>query len=346
MGSRTLSIAFLLLWLHSAAQSLPDRNWHARIPMELNIGANLADLDGEGFGQVLGSVIVLQSGVSLTRKENWGLSILGGGLLDSYTYSKEDVSYTVGLLSSRTEARIFKLLPLSEVHESHLKFSIGYGWVFYADDEERELEPTFRAISNSFDRTTAQIIPEFGVSKRFGPHRVDLAIRYQASIQASGPALRTELSGTDGSFSTATASGDFLGLSIRYHHGFPERQLIPLRPPNPGTMERQLDEVFIGSTHKRSVKLILWDNAETDGDSLDIALNGQFIHTDIALSKEKVRLKIPLTPGPNELVIIAKNEGRVSPNTASCLLKTGKRRERLLLSTSLEENDVLRIVRD
>jgi hypothetical protein len=51
-------------------------------------------------------------------------------------------------------------------------------------------------------------------------------------------------------------------------------------------------------------------------------------------------------PGENVLLVVAHNEGRVPPNTMSTWVRAGKGRKQLLFTTSMQRNQVLRIVRE
>jgi hypothetical protein len=72
-------------------------------------------------------------------------------------------------------------------------------------------------------------------------------------------------------------------------------------------------------------------------------VNDEYVLTKHLLSKEPILLKLRLRKGPNSVVIIAHNEGDVSPNTMACELVTGRIRKSLTLSSSLKSNVALDI---
>ena len=90
----------------------------------------------------------------------------------------------------------------------------------------------------------------------------------------------------------------------------------------------------------------LWDNAEYDGDTLSVFLNGRPVLVGHELTRKRHRLRIDLRPGENHLLVVAHNEGRVPPNTASVVVATGRGRAQLLVSTSLRRNQVVRVLRE
>jgi len=64
------------------------------------------------------------------------------------------------------------------------------------------------------------------------------------------------------------------------------------------------------------------------------------------LTHRKHRLKLDLWPGNNTVRVVAHNEGRVPPNTASCRVKLGQGRKELLIRTSEVADQVMVVVRE
>ena len=92
------------------------------------------------------------------------------------------------------------------------------------------------------------------------------------------------------------------------------------------------------STRRDHITLDLWDNAEYDGDTISVLLNGKSVLVGHELTRRKKRVTVPIAQGNNTLLIVAHNEGRVPPNTSSCIVKRGKGREQLLIRTSQAAN--------
>ncbi len=344
---RAVLLAFLLMQLSVDAQELPERNWHFRIPMGLTIGVNAARLEnstGPGFTQRPGSLLALNAGVSLTRKERWGVAVEGGLMLDNYGYGSEGSFYSVSLLTGRVEARATYMIPFSTEHGTHLYGALGHGFSFFTTDSLRGGEGSIEALSYSPQRTTAFLAPEVGIGKGMGRHRLDLALRYQLHLEA-GPSITTELR-TPSSSSVATASGDHLALIVRFHLGVNEQEVAAKPLPSIAYQERDNDTVTTVTASRPIITLVLWDNAEQDGDTLSLLVNGRPVVVGLGLTHGKRKVKVRLRPGANTITIIAHNEGRVPPNTASCIIRTGKGRQQVLLKTSMKENDVIRVTRE
>jgi hypothetical protein len=179
--------------------------------------------------------------------------------------------------------------------------------------------------------------------KQEGRHRVEWGLRYVAHIQRQ-VAFSTRLSaGADTTFATATH--DHLALVIRFHLGLKRPALtVPPAPPV-AYAGRVADTLTTIQATKSRITLWLWDNAEYDGDTISVFVNGRPVLVGHALTHGRYKLKVDVVPGENALLMVAHNEGRVPPNTASALVRAGKGRQRLLFTTSLQKSQVLCIVR-
>ena len=72
-----------------------------------------------------------------------------------------------------------------------------------------------------------------------------------------------------------------------------------------------------------TVKLIVWDNGQVDGDKISITLNGINILNDYTLTAEAKVMEVPLSGNAiDTLKIIALNVGTIAPNTAAIKIET------------------------
>lgn len=351
MSATTMRILLFLLVLlpMSLWAQLPDRNWHFRVPLSATVGVNFAhlyNLSGLEFQQSIGPVISLNTGLTITRRENWGIGLEGGYQADNYSYTNTDASYSVTLLSWRAEGRFFKLLPLSERHHMDWSFGLGIGNNFYSGDSIQTVEGSLRAVSKSSDHYLPFIAPEVGLSKRIGRHRAEVLLKYQLNL--GEPYAITTTLRTSGSRAMAQGTGNYVGVAIRFEYGFKKKEPKPLPMPMPELefAGRATDDVATFHTKRTRISLLFWDNAEVDGDTISVFLNDRPVYVGMALTKQKKKVRIDLLPGENAITIVAHNEGRVPPNTASCVVRNGLKRTPLLLKTSLKENDLLRVLRE
>ncbi len=96
-----------------------------------------------------------------------------------------------------------------------------------------------------------------------------------------------------------------------------------------------------------SIELRFYDNAEVDGDSIAIFLNGKMLYEHIRLSDKPytVNLAVSSLDSANELVMVAENLGSIPPNTSLMVAQVdGVRYEERLESTE-QSSAVIRFVR-
>ena len=88
------------------------------------------------------------------------------------------------------------------------------------------------------------------------------------------------------------------------------------------------------------IELAMWDDgAEIDGDSIMVFFNGEWIATDVGLTKEKQTITLTLNPkGKNYLIIYAINEGIHSPNTCAISFFNGTKDVRFRIHSKINEN--------
>ncbi len=85
-----------------------------------------------------------------------------------------------------------------------------------------------------------------------------------------------------------------------------------------------------------SVELRFYDNAEIDGDSISLFLNGKLILSNIRLTGNAYIIKLPVAElnDMNELIMVAENLGAIPPNTSYMVaIVNGKRYDAYLSST-------------
>jgi hypothetical protein len=96
---------------------------------------------------------------------------------------------------------------------------------------------------------------------------------------------------------------------------------------------------------ERRILLRFWDDSEEDGDVISILLNGEPILVAEELTRKRKKIRADLERGENILLIVAENEGRIPPNTARVQVSTGAGWKNLLVKTSLQMNQAVRIER-
>jgi len=115
-------------------------------------------------------------------------------------------------------------------------------------------------------------------------------------------------------------------------------ELLPLL-----NVDQRKDVVHrILETESTEATLELYDNGMIDDDTVSLYFNGQLLIDRQKVAATPLRLTVKLEEErENRFVIFAHNEGRLPPNTALLVIKTGADRHELTLKSTLTENAVV-----
>ncbi|PWT77697.1 MAG: hypothetical protein C5B59_03330 [Bacteroidetes bacterium] len=96
-----------------------------------------------------------------------------------------------------------------------------------------------------------------------------------------------------------------------------------------------------------SLRLSFYDNAEIDGDSISVFLNGELIMTHQELTERAINVYIKLDSLKdfNEVSMFAENLGKYPPNTAVMVVSDGERRYEVFMSSDLKGSATVRFKR-
>lgn len=96
-----------------------------------------------------------------------------------------------------------------------------------------------------------------------------------------------------------------------------------------------------------TVQVGIYDNGEIDGDIISIFYNQKLVLYSQKLTHKSIRIKLPVDSllKYNEISMFAENLGLIPPNTALMIIDDGKNRYELRLSSSLEKNATVRLIR-
>lgn len=95
------------------------------------------------------------------------------------------------------------------------------------------------------------------------------------------------------------------------------------------------------------VELLFYDNAQVDGDSIALYLNGRMIFEHIRLTDKAYTIKINASElqDDNELVMVAENLGSIPPNTSFMVAIVGKKRYEARLYANENSSALIRLVK-
>ncbi len=94
-----------------------------------------------------------------------------------------------------------------------------------------------------------------------------------------------------------------------------------------------------------SVRLSFYDNAEVDGDSISVFLNGKLVIAHQELTERAFNLYVQLDSNLeiNEVSMFAENLGKYPPNTALMVISDGDKRYETFLSSDFKGNATIRL---
>jgi hypothetical protein len=116
--------------------------------------------------------------------------------------------------------------------------------------------------------------------------------------------------------------------------------VLPVAKPEPTIEEKFRSREKLVNTEitveGEFIELRFYDNAQVDGDSISLFLNGKLLQQHIRLTEKAYTVRIPITDleATNELTMVAENLGSIPPNTSYMVAESGgKRFEAKLAST-------------
>jgi hypothetical protein len=97
-----------------------------------------------------------------------------------------------------------------------------------------------------------------------------------------------------------------------------------------------------------SIELHFYDNAEVDGDSISVFLNGVLLYTHIRLGSKAYSIKMATAQllASNDLVMVAENLGSIPPNTAYMEAWSGGRRYTARLESTEQNSAMIRLKKE
>jgi hypothetical protein len=110
--------------------------------------------------------------------------------------------------------------------------------------------------------------------------------------------------------------------------------------------ESAFKEIPEVSVDTGSIRLDFYDNAEIDGDSITVRVDGKVVLTHQRLTAKALTtyVRIDLANTFHEVEMIAENLGSIPPNTAILIITAGEQQHKLLLSSTETKSARLRFV--
>lgn len=98
-------------------------------------------------------------------------------------------------------------------------------------------------------------------------------------------------------------------------------------------------------TEADSIRLVLYDNGEIDGDTVTVFYNGAIIYNTVPLGVKPLEITLAVNKSNvvNTIELMANNLGSIPPNTALLLIFAGKERHELRVSSDYSTNAQINI---
>jgi hypothetical protein len=222
-----------------------------------------------------------------------------------------------------------------------------FGWVHYGPDELREVNDEYTAVTNSYGPNTRFLSPELGITRIEKRTTVSILLTYQY-LYRNDPTINTVITDQTGRYE-ANGKGDYLGIRCRLAFEIggapkPKKLFVPAPTEVADFKSRKEEVVKTIQTKQKYISLVVMDSGEIDNDSISVAVNGNYVVTNHRLTRDKIRIRVPLQPGKNSIVFYAHNEGDVPPNTARCFVRKGFGKIEFPVGTDLDKNAVIEVL--
>lgn len=338
-----LSIAFISL------TSIAQNKWRAYVPIGIDVGTHYPSVDADSASKWtsgLANSIHLKSGIGFIYNNRLGLFSEGGLLINTYSFSTQVASYSISATKLSLSCTPFVLFPFKKNTASNVHVGCGIGWIYNNADELKKNKPAFSAYSQSFGSSAITFAPEIGITRIEKKLSISLLGTYFYQ-NINGYTIKTTITDNNGNY-TLQSKGDYLGLKIRFALRLGKDKVEPnifkqSPPENELYVKRTNTVIRSFKTRKQYVTLEFFESNKIDHDSISVVVNGKYILVNHGLTNEKVILKVPLEKGMNTITVYALNEGDIPPNTATCRIRFGSRKEEFLIQTGKKKNASIEI---
>jgi hypothetical protein len=326
-------------------------NWRKSIPVSIDGGLQLPSITRDSLSSWnadLVKSIHLRSGVGLLYKNRFGLLAEGGLLIHNVDFRSANYTYSVATLLLTLNCTPYVLFPLKSKPQTNIHIGSGVGYGFMGGDKLTKNSPGFIAVSTSKKIRPLTFAPELGITWVDKKILVSLlaTYNYQMGIEEIST---TTITDNNGKY-TSTIKGDYLGFKIRMEFKFGKEKVYPniykQTPTENDVYVKRANSVIRNyKTRKDYVLLEFYESNKVDHDSISVSVNGKYILINHGLTNEKVTIRVPLEKGVNSITVYALNEGDIPPNTATCLIHFGNRKEEFSVQTGHKKNATVEIER-
>lgn len=340
MNRRAMVLGWMVLvvWLGTGVRVQAQRR--NLIPFALHIGGTLAPVQGQG-STTPGLALALQAGWGTEWKQRFGIMATAGISLLEHSLSIRSLQgiqeYSVTVWNPEAMLLPYVNIPMKRNPHSMVHLGLGLGGYFCAQATSGKLAPDFVATAQNPRLTLGFLQPEIGLRKAGSRTDIHLALTF---VLRDGARPLLDLH-AQSSIAAARLQSQlqYAGLIVRFVPYYNARKNpIPVVPfekprekaPKPAMARSEEAELSPASERhfrvsRETVVMEFWDQGEPDGDTISVFLNGQPVLLHHALSRTHERVELRLASGPNVVELRAESEGSIKPNTARCIVRSGRK---------------------
>ena len=237
------------------------------------------------------------------------------------------------------------MFPFKSDHTKAIVVGTDFGRSLFNQSYLFRAEQNHVSRSYSYGPFSNFLAPEIGFGRTWSYGQMSLVLTYH-NIFRDTPSVMINIEENSGAQFTARSVGHYLGFKLRANfdvkgHKAPVQRFEELpKTQSKEMLARETRQRSVYHAPKKTIRLLVWDDGQMDGDTISVSINGRFVLAGHGLSKRKKRVKIVLESGENEIVFHAHNEGELPPNTAAMVIKTGLfAKHKIVLSTSMRFNE-------
>ena len=341
------SLAIILLFaLPSSLFS--QSKWMKYIPTTFDVGFLQSIAKGDSstsWTNTRSNNLHVRCGYGLLYNKRFGMQTEGGILINQYSFISSYAAYSVAHINLSANVTPYILIPFPKKPNGYFNIGCGTGFTFRKNETLNKQVGGYKVNSVSYKGAPFTLAPELGVSTIEKRLSFCLLLTYNFQV-SSDYAIKTTIADDKGMLESKSR-GDYVGLKFRFMLKLQNKEL----PKNYKHKPEEHDEYMTRpnpvirsfKTKKDYVTLEFYENNKVDHDSISVTINGHYILVNHGLTKEKVTLQVPLEKGINTITVYALNEGDIPPNTATCMVKFGRKKEEFMVQTGKKKNASIEI---
>lgn len=295
--------------------------------------------------QSIGVTLTAEAYFKYRFQESFSIAAGVGMNFHQFQFATKNARYGILYLGPKSELIIQKYIQSSKKNKTYA-LGCGFGYAFRDNNQRLTNEAGVNAMAYSVKMNSFFFSPQVGIFEKRTNGAITFSVQFTA-FPSANPFLFLDMRG-DGAGAKADYRGNYLGLNITYDWLLNKKVKPPKHEkekpiiPVPEEFAQRSTKISneIKSSRKR-ITIWVYDHGTIDNDSISIQLNNELVLSNYALVREKKKIKIKLQKGENQLILLAHNEGSNPPNSCAVIIRSGLRKQKLILNSTLKSNEGL-----